>query len=197
MSHLQFHSTSSVYLDMHGFTPVLRRVLFEHVISFDCWIGSLCRIYCRCSISETFTLKTGVKLLVCELPYKTHSLSCHDITDRSHMLLTQATDTKTLCPIVSAVHMAQSSQHDDKLIEGHEHVNAGPVDHGRACNDAKLSSLHKYKDSQPNCRLSCHLSSTYITLFRSKTTTNVIFRLHMGLTPDCRPSSCYTLQSNW
>ena len=41
----------------------------------------------------------------CVISYKSHSLNCIDENGCSHRLLTQATDSSTLCPIVSAVNL--------------------------------------------------------------------------------------------
>ena len=65
----------------------------------------------------------------CEISYKSYSLVYRDAQGRSHKLLTQSTETDTLCPIVSATHPESSLQRDDLLYlanvtEGHHYCNA-------------------------------------------------------------------------
>ena len=90
----------------------------------------------------------------CEISYKSYSLICRDAQGRSHKLLTQSTETDTLCPIVSAIHLESTLQQDDLLYvvnvtEGHHHCNAAqsePVPH-----DTELQALlSKYKDCFPS-----------------------------------------------
>ena len=99
-------------------------------------------------LGEDWCQQTG-----CEISYRTHSVSCHDVNGRGHTLLTQATDTATLCQIVAAVHLEQSLQLDDLLYlvnvtEGHHHVNAMHAE--QLPNDTELQSLlEEYKDCFP------------------------------------------------
>ena len=99
-------------------------------------------------LGETWCVETG-----CEISYKSHSLTCVDTDGRRHKLLTQSTETSMLCPIISAVHLEDSLQHDDLLYlvnvtEGHDHVNA--VQSEQLPNDSRLESLlEENKDRFP------------------------------------------------
>ena len=55
----------------------------------------------------------------CKISYKSCSVSCNDTNGCSHTLLTQATKTATLCPIVSAVYLVvicESTLQQDDLL---------------------------------------------------------------------------------
>ena len=100
-------------------------------------------------LGETWCEETS-----CEISYKTYSLTCADSNGHRHKLLTQSTQTTSLCPIVSAMHLHDTLDDDDliylvNVIEGHEHVNA--VQSEPLPQDAELTALlNEYRDVFPS-----------------------------------------------